>query len=125
MKKDSSSKISFCNNCLNMSTRPRITFDERGWCNACQWMEEKKSLDWSKREKELLKLIEKYRSKSGEFDCAVPVSGGKDGSYIAYTLKTKYGMNPLCINVTPPLPREIGEINLKNFAASPESSDRM
>ena len=118
MKKDSSSKISFCNNCLNMSTRPRITFDERGWCNACQWMEEKKSLDWSKREKELLKLIEKYRSKSGEFDCAVPVSGGKDGSYIAYTLKTKYGMNPLCINVTPPLPREIGEINLKNFAAS-------
>ena len=35
-------KIFWCNNCLNMSTRPRITFDHRGWCNACQWMEEKK-----------------------------------------------------------------------------------
>ena len=32
----------WCKNCLNMSTRPRITFDKRGWCNACQWMEDKK-----------------------------------------------------------------------------------
>ena len=38
--------IFWCKNCLNMSTRPRITFDKRGWCNACQWMEEKKLLDW-------------------------------------------------------------------------------
>ena len=29
-----------------MSTRPRIAFDDRGWCNACQWMEEKKKIDW-------------------------------------------------------------------------------
>ena len=33
-------KIFWCKNCLNMSTRPRIKFDDRGWCNACQWMEE-------------------------------------------------------------------------------------
>ena len=118
MVKESSINVFRCKNCLNMSTRPRITFDERGWCNACQWMEEKKSFNWVKREKELERLLAKYRSKRGEFDCAVPVSGGKDGSYIAYTLKTKYGMNPLCINVTPPLPEEIGEENLKNFAAS-------
>ena len=118
MVKESSINAFRCKNCLNMSTRPRITFDERGWCNACQWMEEKKSFNWVKREKELERLLAKYRSKRGEFDCAVPVSGGKDGSYIAYTLKTKYGMNPLCINVTPPLPEAIGEENLKNFAAS-------
>ena len=46
-------EVFWCKNCLNMSTRPRITFDDRGWCNACQWMEEKKILNWSKREKEL------------------------------------------------------------------------
>ena len=34
----------WCKNCLNTSTRPRITFDERGWCNACQWSEEKKTM---------------------------------------------------------------------------------
>ena len=36
-------EIFWCKNCLNMSTRPRITFDDRGYCNACQWLEEKKN----------------------------------------------------------------------------------
>ena len=38
-------KIMFwCKNCLNTSTRPRITFDKNGICNACQWAIEKKKL---------------------------------------------------------------------------------
>lgn len=110
--------IFWCKNCLNASTRPRITFDKRGWCNACQWMEQKKKLNWKKREEELLKILERYRTGSSKFDCVVPVSGGKDGSYVAYTLKNKYGMNPLAINVSPPLPIEIGERNINNFAKS-------
>ena len=65
-----------------MSTRPRITFDDRGWCNACQWMEEKKSFNWEAREKELADILAKYRSKTDGFDCIVPVSGGKDGGYV-------------------------------------------
>ena len=111
-------KIHWCKNCLNMSTRPRITFDERGWCNACQWMEEKKSFDWSKRKVELLNILEKSRSKNGNFDCIVPVSGGKDGSYVAYMLKHEYGMNPLTVTVRPALSLEIGDRNLKNFIHS-------
>ena len=35
--------IFWCKSCLNMSTRPRITFDKDGRCNACTWSEEKKS----------------------------------------------------------------------------------
>jgi N-acetyl sugar amidotransferase len=108
-------KIFWCKNCLNMSTRPRIEFDERGWCNACQWMEEKKTFDWSKREIELKELLSKYKSSTDNFDCVVPVSGGKDGSYVAYQLKHKYGMNPLAITVAPPLALAIGDQNLKNF----------
>lgn len=111
-------EVFWCKNCLNMSTRPRIGFDERGWCNACQWMEEKKIIDWSSRQKELLKILEKNRSKNGNFDCIVPVSGGKDGSYVAYTLKHKYGMNPLTITVRPALSLEIGDKNLSNFIYS-------
>ncbi len=110
--------IFWCKNCLNASTRPRITFDKKGWCNACQWMEQKKKLDWKKRETELIKILDKYRTGSSKFDCVVPVSGGKDGSYVAYTLKKKYGMNPLAINITPPLPLEIGEKNINNFSKS-------
>ena len=110
--------IFWCSNCLNMSTRPRITFDDRGWCNACQWMEEKKSLDWKPREEELLKLLDENRSTSGSFDCVVPVSGGKDGSYVAHMLKEKYNMNPLCVTVRPALETDIGNENLSNFIQS-------
>ena len=70
------------------STRPRIQYNKEGVCNACQWAEEKKSIDWSIRWKKLEALCEKYRSRNrGKFDVIVPYSGGKNGAYIAYTLK--------------------------------------
>lgn len=107
--------VKWCTNCVSMSTRPRISFDERGWCNACQWTEKKKSLDWKSRQEELLKLLDRHRRNDGNFDCLVPVSGGKDGSYVAFNLKYKYGMNPLAVTVTPPLALKLGEANLRAF----------
>ena len=111
-------KIFWCKNCLNMSTRPRIEFDTNQICNARQWSKEKKILDWNTRQNELLKILEDNRSKTGGFDCIVPVSGGKDGSYVAHQLKHKYGMNPLTVTVKPALSLNIGNKNLENFIAS-------
>ena len=110
--------ISWCSHCLAMSTRPRISFDERGWCNACRWMEKKKNLNWASRQTELENLLNKHRRNDGSFDCMVPVSGGKDGSYVAYNLKYKYGMNPLCLTVSPALPLPLGDENLRAFVDS-------
>lgn len=118
METDAAPAVKFCRNCLAMSTRPRISFDQRGWCNACAWMEKKQTLDWDARERELIDLLAKHRGNSSEFDCLVPVSGGKDGSYVAYNLRERFGMNPLCVTVTPALPLELGETNLRNFIAS-------
>jgi N-acetyl sugar amidotransferase len=114
MKKE----VFWCSNCLNVSTRPRISFDERGWCNACVWMEEKKTLDWSTREKKLMQLLNKSQSKTCGYNCIVPVSGGKDGSYVSYQLKHKYGVNPLTVTVRPALEMELGDTNLKTFINS-------
>lgn len=110
--------LSWCSNCLTMSTRPRITFDERGWCNACVWSEKKRSLNWDERQVELESLLDKHRKNDGSFDCMVPCSGGKDGSYVAYNLKHKYRMNPLCITITPALTLPLGDLNLRAFVAS-------
>lgn len=110
--------LRWCKNCLAMSTRPRMKFDDRGWCNACVWSESKKTLDWAKREQELMDLLDRHRRNDGRFDCIVPVSGGKDGSYVAYNLKHKYGMNPLAVTVTPALSLPLGEENLKSFIAN-------
>lgn len=111
-------KVFWCSHCLNMSTRPRIAFDEKGRCNACVWSEEKKTLDWNARQQELMGLLDKFRSKNGGFDCIVPCSGGKDGSYVAYMLKHKYGMNPLAITIRPALSLSLGDENLKRFIQS-------
>ena len=43
-----------------MSTRPRISFDEKGYCNACQWSEEKK-LNWDSRLIELKNILKKKK----------------------------------------------------------------
>jgi N-acetyl sugar amidotransferase len=98
------------------STRPRIQYDEAGVCNACQWAEEKKSIDWIPRWKLLEALCDKYRARNkGRFDVIVPYSGGKNGAYIAYTLKHKLGMNPLSVTIRPPIEDPIGLQNIKNF----------
>ena len=108
--------IFWCKNCLNASTRPRITFDKRGYCNACQWAEEKKKINWKNRQEILKKLFK--NNKKNKYDCIVPVSGGKDGSYVAYILKKKFGIRPLAVTVRPPLELDLGSKNLKNFINS-------
>lgn len=109
--------VFWCKNCLVMSTRPRIKF-ENGICSACDWYFKKKKMDWSKRKKELINLLDNHRNKRGNFDCIVPVSGGKDGSYVCYNLKNIYNMNPLSVTVTPALPLKLGDKNLRAFVNS-------
>ena len=112
------SDIKWCKNCLNMSTRPRISFDERGFCNACVWMEEKKNLDWQPRLLEFENVINEIKSKKKKYDVLVPVSGGKDGSYVSYQLKHKFNLNSLAVTIRPPLELDIGKQNLVNFVNS-------
>jgi len=101
-----------------LSTRPRIEFSKDGICNACQWAEEKRTtVDWKFRQNQLKELLDKSRRLTG-FNCIIPVSGGKDSSYVAYTLKHIHNMNPLCVTVKPPLAFEIGDENIQNFSNS-------
>ena len=58
-------------------------------------LQSKKKINWKKREKELLKLLDKHRKNNGDYDCLVPGSGGKDSVFAAHILKYKYGMHPL------------------------------
>jgi len=96
-------------------SRPRITFNEKGVCNACQHAKAKSAtIDWDARWSSLEALCDKYRGK-GHWDVLVPCSGGKDGSYVAWRMKHDLGMNPLCVTLSPQLPTEVGKKNLENF----------
>lgn len=116
---DMPEKVVFCSNCVTSNLRPRIVFDERNVCGACRWAEEKRTkVDWKERERLLVDLLDRHRSKDGRFDVLVPSSGGKDSSYVAYMLKHKYGMNPLTITWTPFLYTDIGWRNYNAMVQS-------
>ena len=90
------SKLKFCKKCFTPNSRPRIKFDLDGVCNACTFYEKREgSIDFENRKKELIELCDKYRSKSGQHDCRVPWSGGKDSSTNGHKLKYEFNMNPL------------------------------
>ena len=111
-------KFFWCKNCVMISTRPRINFDKRCFCSACQWAEEKQKLDWGSRQKLLENLLKDSKSNGLRYDCLTTVSGGKDGSYVTYNLKHKYKMNPLAVTIRPALETELGIKNLTSFVKS-------
>jgi len=97
------------------SRKPTIHFDEAGICDACRVAEQKRdTIDWQERERQLVALCDRYRSRNGSYDCIVPGSGGKDSFYAAHVLKYKYGMHPLTVTWAPHIYTEWG---WRNFQA--------
>lgn len=122
--------VKFCTKCVMSNQRPvsevefkhtietkkkTMAFDADGVCDACRANEQKSRIDWEKREKELIQLLDKYRSKDGSYDCLVPGSGGKDSAFQAHVLKYKYGMNPLTVTWPPIMYTDYGYENWKNW----------
>jgi len=98
-------------------TRPGIYFDDEGVCQACRNAERKKKIDWNARWKELEKLCDKYRGRSGDYyDCIVTVSGGKDSHYQVHVMKNLMKMNPFLVNVHNFTWTEAGRHNFNNLS---------
>lgn len=127
------SEVRYCSRCVMSNQRPAsaiefkhtkeskkitLNFDEDGVCDACRNAEQKEKIDWEAREKELVELLDKHRSKDGSYDCLVPGSGGKDSAFQAHILKYKYGMNPLTVTWPPILYTDYGYKNWKNWIDS-------
>ena len=107
--------MNYCKKCLYPDTKPQLVFDENGICSACKNHELKEKIDWKSKEKELKEILEKFRSKNNYYDCIIPVSGGKDSHFQTYTIKEKFGLNPLVVNFHPLDQTEIGKKNLDNL----------
>lgn len=122
--------VLYCNKCVISNQRPSSTvefkskkqekkrsiyFDKEQVCSACRFAEIKNKIDWDKRERDLIKLLNKHRKKNG-YDVIVPGSGGKDSSFTSHILKTKYGMNPLTVTWSPHLYTDIGWKNFFNWS---------
>lgn len=107
--------IQYCNNCIMPETKPDLHIDERGICSACQSFRERENIDWDARKTELMEVLNRYRSIDGSnYDCIIPVSGGKDSTYQTIRI-LELGMNPLCITATTDKLSDIGRRNIENI----------
>ena len=107
--------IKYCRRCVMPETKPDLKIDGEGVCNACRSFENRKTIDWDKRKTEFIRILDQYRSKDGtNYDCMVPVSGGKDSTYQVLKL-LELGYNPLCVTATTCQLSDVGRRNIENL----------
>ena len=96
-------------------TKPDLRIDADGICNACRSYERRMETDWKARALELPSILDKYRQKNGSnYDCIVPVSGGKDSTYQVIRI-LQMGLNPLCVTATTCDLSDLGRKNIENL----------
>jgi predicted PP-loop superfamily ATPase len=88
-------KNHICSRCILPGSFPRIQFDKADVCSVCreydQWTEE-----WKQRmpqnRNNLEKICREAKAKNKDFDALIPLSGGKDSTYVLYVACQKLGL---------------------------------
>jgi N-acetyl sugar amidotransferase len=107
--------LNYCKRCVMPDTKPDFLIDKDGICNACRSYEHREAIDWDARYLELAKILDCYRHRdSANWDCIVPVSGGKDSTYQVVRM-LQLGMNPLCVTSTTCDLSTLGRKNIENL----------
>lgn len=80
-------KLRRCTKCLLPETFPGISFDEQGVCSVCKTYKRKKL----KGENALKQLLKENQTRESEYDCIVPLSGGRDSCYMIHYMVKEMG----------------------------------
>lgn len=84
-------KMKRCVKCLLPESFPGIYYDKNGVCSICN--------DYTKNsvagKKELQKLLIKSNKKDTNYDCIVPLSGGRDSCYLLHYLVKELHLKPI------------------------------
>lgn len=107
--------LQYCIRCCVPETQEGVQFDEMGVCRACQSSEQKIHINWIEREDQLKNILNEAKAKAGNnYDCIIPISGGKDSTFQLHVLTKIYGMKPLAVTFSHNWWSESGWYNLQN-----------
>ena len=99
-----------CTRCVMPETVPGVTYDEDGVCNYC--------LSYSPADvigKEALdEIVESLRGKGAAYDCIVPISGGRDSTYVLYAARALYDLRTLAVHYNSEFVEEQSIANIRN-----------
>lgn len=101
-------EIRGCQKCILPETFPGIAFNDGGICNFCLNHETISVLGETK-------LRETLNTQKGEaYDCIVPISGGKDSTFVLYYAVKTLGLRAIAVNYDSGLQSDLAKENMDN-----------
>jgi hypothetical protein len=111
-----------CTRCVTPTSYPGLKVDAGGVCNHCREHEHRYA-HWeehqAERTRQLESILRRARRRSVYYDALVPLSGGKDSTYVLYVATKELGLKVLCYTFVNGFQSEIAR---QNIAAAVEAS---
>lgn len=92
-------KITYCKKCVNPVSSVAMSFNENHICSACEYHAAYQTIsdeEWNNRKKIFEKILDENKSDSN-YDCIIPVSGGKDSYFQTHKIVKEYNLKPLLV----------------------------
>jgi N-acetyl sugar amidotransferase len=108
----------YCTRCVYPAAAATpLTFDENGVCTGCRAYDQRQKIDYTERKKLLVELMKEYKASAGSsnYDCIIPVSGGKDSYYQTHVIVKELGLKPLLVTYHGNNYLPVGERNLQRM----------
>ena len=94
-----SEETNYCKNCVSPISSVFMSFDTNNVCSACDFHKSYQSIseeEWKNRRKKFEKILNENKSNSN-YDCIVPVSGGKDSYFQTHQIVKEFKLKPLLV----------------------------
>mgnify|MGYP003810277381 CR=1 FL=1 len=102
-------RMNTCSKCLLTDKYPNIAFDSSGVCSFCNHPNQFKPFG----EDKLLAVFEKAKKVKADYDALVPLSGGKDSTYILHLAVNVYKLKVIAMTYDNGLLSDIALRNIK------------
>ena len=93
--------MKYCKKCVYPIIAVNLEIDNSGICSSCKTFEKfnlLKDQDWNERKKKFENLVEEIKkNNTSNYDCVIPVSGGKDSYFQTHKIVKEYGLKPLLV----------------------------
>ena len=104
--------IKNCRKCILPNSFPNITFS-KGICSFCRDSKQSTNNEIIQSERKLLEILRSKKADS--YDCIVPVSGGKDSSYILFYAVKELGLKALALFFDSGFANDVSKKNVENM----------
>ena len=94
-------EIKYCSRCVYPDIAVNLSFDGEGICSSCRVFEQVEKISeqtWFEKKEKFIQIVnETIKNNKSDYDCVIPVSGGKDSYYQTHVMIEELGLKPLLV----------------------------